>query len=344
MKQGKKYALNLLLIIVVTVFAVWFALKDNYEEVLQLISGMPWYFLVIIMAWGIIYNLVIGWIYRVLGRRYRKDYRFIHGAVIAFVGTFFSGITPSATGGQFAQAYILKKQGIKISDGASLLWADFIVYQTTMMVYVTVLFLLKFAYYSAQSAWFNLILLGYLINLAVIAALYTMALFPKVYVRLSAVVVNLLAKIHLVKDREKTLEGWNLQLASFTSEIKKLTKDKKLIVKASLINVLRMTLQFSLPFFIALMLGISLLPSQLFMMANSFIPIPGASGGTEVVFTLMFTGMMGAGTGAVMILWRFSTYHLVMIVGAIVFVLAKRYYDKKKMKEDVIGIQQEEVL
>ena len=33
-----------------------------------------------------------------------------------------------------------------------------------------------------------------------------------------------------------------------------------------------------------------------------------------------------------------------MIVGAIVFVLAKRYYDKKKMKEDVIGIQQEEVL
>ena len=42
MKQGKKYALNLLLIIIVTVFAVWFALKDNYEEVLRLISEMPW--------------------------------------------------------------------------------------------------------------------------------------------------------------------------------------------------------------------------------------------------------------------------------------------------------------
>ena len=59
MKQGKKYALNLLLIIIVTVFAVWFALKDNYEEVLRLISEMPWYFLLIIMAWGIIYTLVI---------------------------------------------------------------------------------------------------------------------------------------------------------------------------------------------------------------------------------------------------------------------------------------------
>ena len=307
MKQGKKYALNLLLIIVVTVFAVWFALKDNYEEVLQLISGMPWYFLVIIMAWGIIYNLVIGWIYGCWAGGIAKIIGHPWSGHRVCGHVFFLASRRSATGGQFAQAYILKKQGIKISDGASLLWADFIVYQTTMMVYVTVLVLLKFAYYSAQSAWFNLILLGYLINLAVIAALYTMALFPKVYVRLSAVVVNLLAKIHLVKDREKTLEGWNLQLASFTSEIKKLTKDKKLIVKASLINVLRMTLQFSLPFFIALMLGISLLPSQLLdvialssfvMMANSFIPIPGASGGTEVVFTLMFTGMMGAGTGA----------------------------------------------
>ena len=51
MKQGRKYALNLLLILVITVFAVWFAVKDNYEEVLRLISNIKWYYLVIIMAW-----------------------------------------------------------------------------------------------------------------------------------------------------------------------------------------------------------------------------------------------------------------------------------------------------
>ena len=76
----------------------------------------------------------------------------------------------------------MKKQGIKVSDGASVLWADFIIYQTTMMLYVTVLFLLRFSYYSAQNAWFNLILLGYLLNVLVICTLYTMALFPNLYV------------------------------------------------------------------------------------------------------------------------------------------------------------------
>lgn len=112
-----------------------------------------------------------------------------------------------------------------------MLWADFIIYQTTMMLYVTVLFLLRFSYYSAQNAWFNLILLGYLLNVLVICTLYTMALFPNLYVRLSSIVVNLLARIHLVKDREQTLANWNLQLSSFTTEIKKLTKDKKLILE-----------------------------------------------------------------------------------------------------------------
>ena len=353
MKQGKKYALNLLLILVITVGAVWFALKDNYEQVMGLICSIKWYYLIIIMAWGILYTLVIGWIYKMFGSRYRKGYRFVHGAVVAFVGTFFSGITPSATGGQFAQAYIMKKQGIKVSDGASVLWADFIIYQTTMMLYVTVLFLLRFSYYSAQNAWFNLILLGYLLNVLVICTLYTMALFPNLYVRLSSIVVNLLARIHLVKDREQTLANWNLQLSSFTTEIKKLTKDKKLILKTTGVNVIRMTLQFSLPFFIALMMGVSLKASQLLdvmalssfvLMANSFIPIPGASGGTEVVFALLFGSLLHTTTGAVLLLWRFSTYHLVMICGAVVFIVTKRYYDKKRMREEQDTLPREDLL
>lgn len=114
-----------------------------------------------------------------------------------------------------------------MSDGASLLWADFIIYQTTMMVYVSILFLLRFAYYSAQSAWFNIILLGYIINAIVVIALYTIALFPNIYIKLSRSLVKILSKIHILKNPEKTLDSWTLQVTSFTREIKVLAKDKK---------------------------------------------------------------------------------------------------------------------
>lgn len=113
--------------------------------------------------------------------------------------------------------------------------------------------------------------------------------------------------------------------------------------------MIRLTLLYSLPFFIGKALNIPLRPEQMIdvialssfvTMANSFIPIPGASGGTEVVFTLLFGSLMGSVTGAVMILWRFSTYHIVLLIGGITFALAKNYYEKKSKGISNIDLEQ----
>ena len=237
--KKQKYVLNLLLILALTGFALWFALKDNFHQVLKCISQMNLLSLVIVLLWGVLFTAVWGFVYYVLGRKYTDHYTPGKGILVAFIGSFFSGITPSSTGGQFVQAYIMKKQGIKVSDGASLLWADFIIYQTTMMIYVSILFLLRFAYYSAQSAWFNIILLGYIINAVVVVALYTIALFPSIYIKLSRTLVKALSKLHILKNPEKTLDSWTLQVTSFTREIKVLAKDKKSIFLCVCIKVVR---------------------------------------------------------------------------------------------------------
>lgn len=342
---SKKYLVNFTLIISLTIVALWFALKDNYQEVIVLIRDIKWYWLILILLWGIIYTMIIGWILKVFARRYKKDYTFLQGIQNSFVGSFFSGITPSSTGGQFAQAYIFKKQGIKVSEGASLLWADFIVYQTTMMIYVTALFAFRFAHYKEiVNSWFLFILIGYILNVCVISALWTMALFPKIYLKLSGIAVNLLSKIRIIKNKQKTLDAWTEQLNSFTEEIKQMRHEKQIIAKTVLLNVLRLTVLYSLPFVIARTIGIDLpwyrlmdviAISSFVSMANSFIPIPGASGGTELVFTALFVPLIGGGATAssVMILWRFSTYHFVILVGGITFILLKRKFDKKKMEK-----------
>ena len=107
--KKQKMLLNFLVIILLTIAVLWFALKDNYKEILDAISQMNWMSLVIILLWGVLYTVVWGFVYLVLGRKYNKQYSLFNGIVISFVGTFFSGITPSSTGGQFAQAYIMKK-------------------------------------------------------------------------------------------------------------------------------------------------------------------------------------------------------------------------------------------
>lgn len=329
--------LNILIISLLTAFSLWLALKDNYQVIINTLLKMNTLYLVMVLLWGVLFTTVWGLVYYIIGKRYMKDYSVMNGLVVSFVGAFFAGITPSATGGQIMQAYIMDKQGIKYSDSASILWADFIIYQTTMMIYVTALFVLRFTYYLTQSKWLYILLAGYCVNLAVIIALYTIVLFPKFYVKLSSLLVSVLSKIHLLKNPDQTLQKWNGQVESFTKEAAKLSKSKKMIFQCALVNFVRLSLLFSLPFVIAKGLSIQVSISQLIdvialssfvITANSFIPIPGASGGTEIVFTLLFEYLFFDLTGAVMVLWRFSSYHLVLFFGGIIFLVAKRVYSK----------------
>lgn len=339
MKLNKKYILNILLVLTLTFVAMYFALKDNFSDVKSALERMNKLSLFLVLCWGLLIQSVWGISYQVLGKKYRKDYSLFQGIIVAFVGTFFAGITPSSTGGQFGQIYVLKKQGISYSDGASLLWADFIIYQTAMMIYVTILFALRFTHYVNLSAWFWIVFAGYIVNLVVIIILYTIALFPRFYLKLVDWAAKFLVRFKFFRKREEMLVKARVSITKFTKEIKSLSQDKMIIAECMFINFVRLSLYFSLPFVVARGLGIDigfdqlvdmLALSSFVTMANSFIPLPGASGGTEVVFTLLFKRMFGVLTGAVLLLWRISSYYVPMIAGALVFILFKNRYDRLK--------------
>lgn len=337
----RKYVLNFLLIIGLTVFALWFALKDDLDTVLELIQGLKYYQFIIIIAWGVLYYIIIGWILAVIARKYNKDYTITNGFINGMVGGFFSGITPSATGGQFGQAYIFKRQGIKYSEGASILWVDFIIFQSVMMLYVAVLMLFRFTYfYNMSSPFFILVFIGFIINGAVIAVLWGMVKFPKISMKVCNFGINILAKIKIVKNPNELKENLNIQIISFKNEINNIKDDKKLICKTILLNILRVTVNFALPYYLLYILGVELdfmmfinviAMSSFVYMVNAFFPVPGATGGTESVFILIFTNLFDRSICAsVMILWRIATYHLIILLGGFIFLIYKNILDSKK--------------
>ncbi len=337
----KSYIINFFLILVLTALGLWFALRENFEEVLSLIFNLKWYSFALIVMYGLGYNMTIGCIYRVLGKKHKKNYSYREGLQVAFVGSFFSGVTPSATGGQFGQAYILKNQGLKLSEGASILWMDFIIYQTTMLAYTSVLMLIKGMYYYEKfSHLFVLIVIGYIMNSAVIVFLFTMAKFPNVYIKVSRFVLLFLGRIKVVKQPENVIKAWNIQLSLFTSEIKKIKKLKVEVVKCVVLNIFRLTILYSLPFFIAYQLGVDLqviglldviAMTSFVYLSMVFFPVPGGSGGTEGVFISIFASSYGlVMTNSIMILWRFATYHFIVLIGGLTFLVLKCRYNKLK--------------
>lgn len=340
-KIFKSTAFNICMILGFTGVVLWLVLKDNFKEVSEILMHVKigWVFLVIVMALG--YQAIIGLILMVLTKLGNPQYRFRDGMVNAMVASFFHGVTPSASGGQFAQVYIFKKQNVAISDSAGILWLDFILYQSTMVGLVLGLLILRFAYfYNHFSNLFILVIIGFIVNSLVIVGLYLIAKFPRFYTWLSTTGIHLGVKLHLVKDKEKTLANLSMQLARFDSETKRLQSHKPMIVTVILLNIVRLLLYYSIPYFCALALGISVPFSMLIdilalssyvSMINAFIPIPGASGGTEATFVLMFSTLFGKiKATSCMILWRFASYYLIMLVGGAVFVIFKFIHNRKE--------------
>ena len=330
----KNTALNILLILGFTCFVLWLMLKDNFQEVSTILlhAKVGWIFFIVAIA--VAYQAVIGIILTVLAKMSKPDYHFGSGLINAMVASFFHGVTPSASGGQFAQVYVFRKQGIPISESAGILWMDFILYQATMVGLVLLLLILRFGYfYSHFSSLFILVLVGFFINSLVIVGLWVVARFPFLYRWLTTSGIHLGVKLHLIKDKEKTIHNLNMQLERFGHETKRLSTHRPLILTCIALNLVRLLLYYCIPFFCALALEIPVSLSMLLdivalasfvSMINAFIPIPGASGGTEATFVLMFSNLFGQiRATSCMILWRFASYYLIMLLGGIVFIIFK---------------------
>lgn len=334
-KIFKSYAFNIFLVVFFTILVLWFTLKDNYNEISTLLYKADLKWIIVILFITILIQVAVGLALKLLCSLSNPEYSLKQGFINAYIASFFHGVTPSASGGQFVQVYIFKKQGVGISNSASILWMDFIIYQSTMVLLVLVLLLLRMNHFSSGfKHLYYLIILGFIVNSFVIVSLWVLGKFDRVYKWITTTGLNILSKLKIVKDKEKSLNKLNAGLEAYKKQSNILINHKVLIFKVALVNVVRLLMYYSIPFFCAKALHINVSINSLIdiialssyvSMINAFIPVPGASGGTEAVFILMF-GLIfkNIEASSIMIVWRFATYYFSLIVGGLIFIYSKK--------------------
>lgn len=344
--RQRKYILYISLIGIVTVLVLYFSFRGNTDAVLQTLSQLRFEFLILCVVAILGYHLLVGYILQLFARFYKKDYSLKSGYTNALIAALFHGITPFSSGGQFIQAYVFYKQGIDVGESASILLMDFIVYQTTMVLYTLCFIILKYStYFSISSSLFLLALIGFAINFCVIVGLWVLARSYKLHAWLTNKGIYILAKWKFIKNPEETVVKINSYLDKFNSEVARLANKKQLIFRVVLANILRLTIYFMMPYLCATALQIEmpfeyiidvLALSSFVSMVNAFIPLPGASGGTEGTFMIMFSGIMSKeNVICTMLLWRFVTYYFILIVGALAFARFKKNQPLRKIEEEL---------
>lgn len=310
-----------------TALALAFSLHGQLNEVFDNLSRLSLLDLIPLALAGLAPFLIYGLILMVMARQLKQGYRYLSGLKTALVGGFMSGVTPSSTGGQFAQVYSFMKQGLKGSDALGMIWMDFFLYTGSTVLISLILFL-----FSQQNLDTGTLLtffrLSILINLLIFLILGHAVFFPAQFKRLSIPFIRFLRKIKAVKsdDAEEKVSQFadNFQLV-----LKSMRKLNVLMLLIGL-NCLRVIIYFMIPVFVAQVLRISLSAETVFMfialasfvfMVNTFVPIPGSAGAAESVFVLSYSKIVDkAVASSIMILWRFSSFYLVLILGFLVFI------------------------
>ena len=334
MISSMKKKFNVFILILITALVLYFSLKDNFNETITQIFTMNIWYLVIAFL-----LLIIFWIFRTYPmysfcKKINKNFKYKEAFQLTLRTQFFNAVTPFATGGQPYQIYYLKQAGIDYASSTSIVLQNFIVYQIALVILGLIALFSNQIFNIFKNDLFlqRLITLGFIINTLVIVIMFVVAFSKKMNKTLIDLGIKILTKLHIVKNKEKTLEKWHNNINRFHSGAKILLEDKKMFIFNVISNFIALCSLYLIPLFIlysmgifnAFNAGIAITTSAYVMIIGSFVPIPGATGGLEFGFIRFYGNFITGGKlSAMMLVWRFITYYFGMIVGAIALNIKK---------------------
>ena len=243
---------------------------------------------------------------------------------------FFNGITPFSTGGQPMEIYMLKNHGFRYTKATNVIMQNFIVYQLALVIFG--LFAVIYNFITGvlvyKSVLTTLIILGFLINTIVAVVMLFVATSKKFTKSLLNIITRFGNNLHFIKNKEKFLAKWEERLEDFHNCTREVKEKKGLFVLGIILNLISLTCYYAIPLFLVYSLHdynsmtffTSVVASAYVLIIGSFVPIPGATGGIEYAFLEIFSSFLPTtSVRAVMIIWRFITYYLGMILGGLLF-------------------------
>lgn len=249
----------------------------------------------------------------------------------SFIGFFYSGITPSATGGQPMQLYYMKKAGIKISDGTVVLMTVALLYKLVLVLIG--LGILAFWYPALRvylKGYLSLYYLGLFLNTALVAILLFVMVSPKCFRGIVTGAEALLTKAHILKPSNIRTQKLFEMADSYHEAVLFFLRHKKHIFIVTAFTFVQRFSVFFLTWLIYRGMGLSnhsagtvMLIQATVYIAVDMLPLPGAQGITELMYKTVFaTVFPGAALTASMCVTRGINFYLLLAVSAAIAVTA----------------------
>ena len=253
---------------------------------------------------------------------------------IVMANLFLAGITPSMAGGEPVRIHLLNKEGLSVGSSTASVLGERLIDAVFLLICVPFAFFIFRNYLENYALKQNMDLTAISIALGIGIILFLVAIFlflyaiyrPKKVKNLVIWINNKFARFSKKKDKQsKVIERINCEVDNFHTSMMVFLKKKKSVF---FIGIALTCIMWLTAWLIAsmILLGLGLNPfvlesisAQVFLIIIIMMPTtPGAAGVTEGSVAVLYSVLIGTGAvlGVFVILFRFITYHMNIIVGA----------------------------
>ncbi len=323
---------NIFILLILTILILYFTLKDNFNEILFSLLNVNLIFFIIsyllVLAYTFLKSVVTNNLINNL-----SFIKFKNTFYIQLVTFFFNAITPFSSGGQPFQIYMLNKNNVDLISSTNVVLEETIIHQVSLLVVSIIALILNliFNLINLNSFFMIFFILGFIVNLIIIVLLIIICINEKRLKQIVNFSINIICKFKKI-DKDLYIKKMFDYISRFKNNSKILFSNKIRLFKLIFLNSLALICLYLVPLTLMYSLKInnfdgiiSIVISSYTSVINSFIPLPGATLGTEYVFLTLFSTYINSSVvKTLMILWRFVTYYLPLIIGAILFNLKSK--------------------
>lgn len=332
MKSRKKIIFNgvfLAVVFALTIYGVFHG--EDLSSMMDAIHRadkrwlLPGIALVAFFIWG--ESIIIWYMMRSSGIHLKKRTCFLFSSV----GFFFSCITPSATGGQPAQIYYMKKEKIPIPVSTLVLMIVTITYK--MVLVVIGLGLMIFGRGFIRTHMYDIRHIFYLgtgLNVFCVASMLLLVFHPVLARSILVKGMELLEKMHLMRYKSTRIEKLNASMDQYHATAVYLKDHMMVLVNVFAITLFQRFALFTATWFVYKAFGLSgtnafviILLQSVISVSVDMLPLPGGMGISEKLFSMIFEPVFGSALLIPgMILSRGLGYYTELLISAIFTIVA----------------------
>lgn len=324
-----------LLYIAITLGIVMVVVVKNtdFNELANALKQANWWWLLGGLACMLVYFAFEGIPVYLVYKNHGYKISLVQAIKVGVIGLYYSGITPSSTGGQPMQVIYLTKLNLPLGLSSFVSVLKLIFFQSTMTGTCILGYIIVMQYANSVSTYVIVFLLiGVVINALLLIGVGLLLKKPIILSKILRFVMKIVAKFigkKAVALRQKGREAIDNFYESYNMS-RKNSKDKLAVFVCSLIQTIA---YLSVTFFVFKASGLSFtkgIPGltgaafidiffvqALVFCAVSFFPLPGAAGAQELGFAGFFSPIFGDTlTLPAMLVWRTLTSYLVILTGA----------------------------